>query len=504
MINLQNSESIEAHILVVDDESSVRELLQEFLSLEGYGVDTAADGNDALDHLGKSSYDIILTDLEMPGMNGLDLLKKADALGQSHKFIMLTGYGTVETAIMALKLGAIDYILKPFKLEELGLIIRNAIHRRKLEEENIRLKEALSLYQISEAMVMNSNVRSVIELILEKAMIELDADIIMLSLKEPLSSPRVKRMYKSAVGITARDAVRLLDRDKVFGMLREKRYVIVNGGGINAIASDDGPPVDVRSFLSVAVGFSDRFYGAFSAFRVKENMPFTEANRKLAAIFAERLTSLLEVKRSDEGLQLAMIESIESFANALEAKEPYTKGHSDRVSVYAKMLAERMHLDGKSVSDIAQAGRLHDIGKIGMRYDALTKTDGLSKEEYDQFKMHTIVGANILKPMKFLADIIPIILYHHERYDGKGYPEGLKGTEIPIGARVLAVCDSFDVMTSDRPYRKPLSRERVLADLKNNKGTQFDPEVVDAMLLLIEEGEVPIKDMEHWNGVIHA
>ena len=123
-MEIQKSDIREVHILVVDDESSIRELLQEYLSLEGYKVDSAKDGNDAFEYLRKNYYDIVLTDLEMPGMNGIELLKKANTQGLNHKFIILTGFGTVETAIMALKLGAVDYILKPFKLEELGLIIK--------------------------------------------------------------------------------------------------------------------------------------------------------------------------------------------------------------------------------------------------------------------------------------------------------------------------------------------------------------------------------------------
>ncbi len=493
-MEIQKSDIREVHILVVDDESSIRELLQEYLSLEGYKVDIAKDGNDAFEYLRKFYYDIVLTDLEMPGMNGIELLKKANTQGLNHKFIILTGFGTVETAIMALKLGAVDYILKPFKLEELGLIIKKAIQRRRLEEENIQLKEALSLYQISEAMVLNNNVRTVIELILEKAMNELDADIVLISLKETISSPRITRLLRSSINVTADDLEAFFDKEKIFKLLETERYLLLNGDQISSVRKSEASGIDIKSYLSVAIGLMNRFYGAFCAFRIKKDMPFTDAHRKLSTIFAERITSLLEVKRSDEGLQLAMIESIESLVKALEAKEPYTKGHSERVSVYAHVLAEKMHLDTKAVLNITQAGRLHDIGKIAIRYDSLTKKEGLTKEEYEQFKLHPVVGANILKPMSFLSDIIPLILYHHERYDGKGYPEGVKGENIPIGARILAICDSFDVMTSERPYRTALAKEQVISELTGNSGTQFDPGLVQSMLLLLEEGQIPTKD----------
>ncbi len=493
-MDMQNTDIKDVHILVVDDENSIRELLQEYLSLEGYKVDTAKDGNDAYEYLRKSYYDIVLTDLEMPGMNGIELLKKANSQGLNHKFIILTGFGTVETAIMALKLGAVDYILKPFKLEELGLIIKKAIQRRRLEEENIQLKEALSLYQISEAMVLNNNVRTVIELILEKAMNELDADIVLISLKETISSPRITRLLKSAVNITADELDATLDKGRIFDLLERERYILLNGKQINSLKKDNNSSIDIKSYLSVEIGLTGRFYGAFCAIRIEKDMPFTDVHRKLSTIFAERITSLLEVKRSDEGLQIAIIESIESLVKALEAKEPYTKGHSERVSVYAHLLAEKMHLDKRAVLNVTQAGRLHDIGKIAIRYDSLTKKEGLTKEEYEQFKLHPVVGANILKPMSFLSDIIPLILYHHERYDGKGYPEGIAGESIPLGARILAICDSFDVMTSERPYRTVLAKEQVIRELRQNSGSQFDPLLVDNMLLLLEEGHIPIKD----------
>ena len=493
-MQIQKSDMREVHILVVDDESSIRELLQEYLSLEGYKVDCAKDGNDAFEYLRKYYYDLVLTDLEMPGMNGIELLKKANTQGLNHKFIILTGYGTVETAIMALKLGAVDYILKPFKLEELGLIIKKAIQRRRLEEENIQLKEALSLYQISEAMVLNNNVRTVIELILEKAMNELDADIVLISLKETISSPRITRLLRSSINVTADELEAVFDKEKIFKLLETQRYLLLNGDQIAGIRKSVASGIEIKSYLSVAIGLMNRFYGAFCAFRIKKDMPFTDAHRKLSTIFAERITSLLDVKRSDEGLQLAMIESIESLVKALEAKEPYTKGHSERVSVYAHMLAEKLRLDTKVVLNITQAGRLHDIGKIAIRYDSLTKKEGLTKEEYEQFKLHPVVGANILRPMSFLADIIPLILYHHERYDGKGYPEGVKGENIPVGARILAICDSFDVMTSERPYRTALAKEQVISELTGNSGTQFDPVLVQSMLLLLKEGQIPTKD----------
>lgn len=170
-------------------------------------------------------------------------------------------------------------------------------------------------------------------------------------------------------------------------------------------------------------------------------------------------------------------EIIECIVSALDAKDPYTAGHSQRVSDMALALSALLGLPRAEVEKIHIAAHLHDIGKIGVPDAVLNKLDGLSDEEWEAIKKHPKIGADILSKSRHLNELKDIVLYHHERYDGKGYPAGLKGKEIPIGARIIAICDSIDAMTSDRGYRSAYSLDRCYEEIKKNLGRMYDPDI---------------------------
>ncbi|MDO8886598.1 HD domain-containing phosphohydrolase [Candidatus Oleimmundimicrobium sp.] len=169
-------------------------------------------------------------------------------------------------------------------------------------------------------------------------------------------------------------------------------------------------------------------------------------------------------------LEELYIETIKAFVEAIEAKDSYTRGHSENVTKYAIMIADKIDFSEEDKRTIKSAGLLHDIGKIGIKEDILNKPGGLTKEEYDIVKTHPYIAVQILGQISNLKDVIPIIYHHHEKYDGKGYLKKLKGEEIPLGARILAVVDSFDAMTSARPYRPALSFDKAVKKLKENVG----------------------------------
>ncbi|MFQ5901176.1 MAG: HD domain-containing phosphohydrolase [Thermodesulfobacteriota bacterium] len=189
-----------------------------------------------------------------------------------------------------------------------------------------------------------------------------------------------------------------------------------------------------------------------------------------------------------EDLKGLLLGTIESLASAIDAKSHWTKGHSERVTEYALMIGKEMGLDGDSLNDLRLVGLLHDVGKIGTYGAILDKPAKLMKKEFEMVKEHPRKGAEILTPIKQFKDIIPAIEYHHESYNGRGYPDGLKGKDIPIMARILCVTDAYDSMTSDRPYRKALGREKAIEELKRCAGTQFDPSIVDAFLKILSKG----------------
>jgi len=180
------------------------------------------------------------------------------------------------------------------------------------------------------------------------------------------------------------------------------------------------------------------------------------------------------------------LDTIRALAAAIDAKDPYTKGHSERVAKMSVTLAQELNLSDRDIENIEYTALLHDIGKIGIADSILGKKDSLTIQEYDKIKEHTIMGANIIEPVDFLKNSYWAIYHHHEKYNGKGYPDGLKSEDIPILARIIAAADAYDAMNSDRPYRKKLNKNKILQELKDQSGKQFDPEVVKALISLLD------------------
>ena len=194
-----------------------------------------------------------------------------------------------------------------------------------------------------------------------------------------------------------------------------------------------------------------------------------------------------------ENLQDAFVGTIKSLAETIDAKDAYTRGHSEKVSLYAEATARGLGLEGDELQTIRYAGYLHDVGKIGIPDAILTKPGKLTVEEFGVIKKHPVLSERILKPVDFPFPVQPVVRHHHERYDGKGYPDNLTGMEIPLGARILAVADSYEAMTSDRPYRKALSVVKAIEELECNRGTQFDPRVVDEFVKIVG-AEKPLRN----------
>ena len=189
-------------------------------------------------------------------------------------------------------------------------------------------------------------------------------------------------------------------------------------------------------------------------------------------------------KLQSDNIQL--FDTIKVLALALDARDHYTHGHSREVTEYAVAIAQEMGLSVKEIEIIRDAGILHDIGKIGIADALLLKPGRLTDEEYEQIKKHPEIGKSILEPVQCLADKIPLIYHHHERIDGTGYPQGLSGDDIPLGARILAIADSYQAMTSDRPYRKALSMQVAISELEKFRGRQFDSKIVDVFLRILK------------------
>lgn len=242
-----------------------------------------------------------------------------------------------------------------------------------------------------------------------------------------------------------------------------------------------------KSFISVPLRVKNRIIGVLNINSPETSRRFEERDVRLLTILADQAAITLENIELYHNLQNFYLEMVQTLARAIDAKDSYTHDHADRARHYARLIGRKLSLPEVMLRHIEYAALMHDIGKIGIEERILHKAGRLSDDEREIIKKHPAIGNRIIAPVAFLSPVAPMVLYHQEKYDGSGYPEGLKGEEIPLGARIVAVIDAFDAMTSDRPYRKALPREVAVAELMKNVGTQFDPKVVTVFLEILDE-----------------
>jgi response regulator RpfG family c-di-GMP phosphodiesterase len=331
-------------ILIVDDEETIRLALRKFLRSRGYEVEIAGSGDQALEILDQQSFSLMLCDVRMPGMTGVQVVPQARARDRDLAIIMLTAVNDAATATETLSSGATDYLMKPVELADLQQAVDRALHKR--------------------------------------------------------------------------------------GELIEQRRL-------------------------------DKL--------IREEVALRTA----------------ELEREKESLRLMSISIAETLINAMEAKDLYLRGHSQRVAELAGQLAEEMGLEERICEDLRVAGRLHDVGKIGIREAILNKPGSLTPEEFEHVKQHVKIGLDILAPLFHIREPLKYVEHHHEHWDGAGYPLGLVGEAIPLGARILCAADTFDALTSKRAYREPLEPLAALEHLRVDVGKHFDPCVYDALVSVV-------------------
>jgi putative nucleotidyltransferase with HDIG domain len=349
-------------ILIVDDEIGPRESLRMILKPH-YNIFTAENGYAAIQMAGQTDLDVITLDLKMPGMAGIDTLKEIRGINPDVMVIIITGYGTLQSAIEGIRYGVFDYISKPFSVPEIMQIIDKAVNRKRL---NLKINEFLKTFFDE-------------------------------SLPDSEANPN-----------------------------------LLVQGGIQGLAS----------FRWMDMGLSD----------------------------------------NQNCLEFAKV-----LATTLEAKDPYTSGHSERVCYYSDVISRKLSLSPKDRTELQIAAYLHDIGKVGISDRFINKKETLNSTDWAIIRQHTQKSIELLAPLKLSSNIVSFIQYHHEHYDGTGYPGGLIGEHIPLGARIIALADSYDSMTSARPYRKPLSPGEARNELLKCSGKQFDPRLVSLFSDILKE-----------------
>jgi response regulator RpfG family c-di-GMP phosphodiesterase len=497
-------------VLIVDDEKFIRDILADFLGMEGYIVRTAEDGAAALEELHSHHYDLIISDLKMPRMGGIELLEAIGTAAPNALTVIMTGFGTVETAIDAMKRGAYDYILKPFKVEEVIRVVQRGIDKQRLSAENLRLREAVSLYAVSEAIAASLSLDEVLATIGDTALEELKGDLVSTWLDDGEGGYFERQRLIRSAGAdsgspdsavpTLRSPASIPPPNEPspgsmdYGAMSPRAFVehysgysgLLEQGTKGSRFFSSPPSAPLVSLVSVPLRMKARLLGWIGVASFTKLKRFNEGHRKLLSIVGSRAAAAIENARLYEDLRATFRQTIEGLARAIDKMDRYTAGHSERVADYAMQLAHRLGLPIDVIEIVRQSALMHDIGKIGCVMN-LNKPGKLTQDEYEVFKRHPIYGRDILDPIKFLHPLIPGVHLHHERWDGRGYPIGLKGQDVPLIARIISVADTYDAMTSDRAYRRALPHEVAVGEIERCSSTQFDPEVAHTFNVRIEE-----------------
>jgi len=493
-------------VLIVDDEATICNLLRDILRDEGYDVQFTQDARDGLDLIKNNSFDIVISDIRMPRIDGIDILSYTKKFDPDISVILMTGYASIETAQKAIRFGASDYITKPFQLKEIPIIVERALRAHQLKLENKRLMKQLeetnlfleqkveerteelsTLYKISREVSSSLSIDEVLKTVLQRTTSILNAKIGAIFLFDT-----EKRLFFLRVhtGIKKRDIkdIKLKLGEKISGWVAKKDKLLL----IKDISKDrrfrniSKENFYKKSLISQPLKSKGKIIGVINISNKKGKDGFTKDDEKLLRAIALESSIAIENALLYSRLSNVYMQTIKALASALEARDVYHHRHSENVTTYAVGIAKELRLSPKRINIIKEACQLHDLGKIGIPDAILLKKSSLNNKEWEIIKTHSKKGANILSPLVFLKEVRELVTQHHERFDGKGYPNGCKGRKIKLGARIMAVADSVDAMISNRPYRKSLTLKETINELKRNSRTQFDPRIVKACLKLLK------------------
>ncbi|HMK49218.1 MAG TPA: HD domain-containing phosphohydrolase [Thermodesulfovibrionales bacterium] len=477
-------------VLIVDDDPMIRDALAEILSsVGGYKTEVAVNGSDGISKIKERRYDMIFTDLTMPQVNGIDLLKETRKIDADIPVVVITGFSTIENAVAAMKEGAYDFITKPFKIDKvISLAKRIEGEKRQLEDIVDKEDQKASIAKLNSELFCKLQEISVFQ----SLSTELDGFYNNKDIYERLVG-MVTRLFsvKEASfgilengGLKVKGAIGTRQKDmsvagSIFeNVLRRGTYYVAKSGEIN-------PHTEMTiksSFLSIPLTINNEVFGMLNLAEKDDGAAFSQDEIYLAINFAKKAALRIENNALYDVLYNNLVSALKSLVMIIEARDPYTRHHSERVTQYSLEIAEIMALSEDDKEAIRFGGYLHDIGKIGVRDTVLLKPDRLTDEEIQEIRLHPVIGDNIMKPLNFFSKEKPLIRNHHERFDGRGYPDGLEGEEIPMIVRIIAVADAYDAMTSSRPYRKARSHEFATEEMVRCSNSQFDPEVVKAFL----------------------
>ncbi len=499
-----NMDSESLRILLVDDEENIREALREYLSaIDRHQVVTAANGEQALDRFAADQFDCAFLDLKMPGMSGVELLARLKEVDQTLPVVIMTGYPSMDAAIDTMRQGASDFLIKPFNLNQVKLTLERVVREQRILKDNLHLSERLKhqaameklnrelsrrireqniIYRISEALAKLQTSEEIYQGMVDLVCRHLDAKKAAVLLLDRSSNQllviAVHGFDNMVVGKTVGDL-----GEGVCGKVAEE--------GECMLASADGDPyleellpVEERC-LALPIKIREEIFGVLLVADKHGGVAFQGEDIFIARFLLDKAALNIENIALYESMVANMRSTLGALVGAMEAKDPYTRQHSRRVTNFSVLTAQIMGLSLDQIESLRFAAYLHDIGKIGVKDYVLLKDAELSPDEFEHIKLHPVIGENIIKDMDLNADELAIIRHHHERWDGSGYPDGIGGHSIPLLARIVAVADAFDAMTSDRPYRVAKNGADAVTELERYAGMQFDKEVVNAFVEML-------------------
>lgn len=510
-------------LLIIDSERKFLQKITKYFQKRNITSHAATSASMAAAMLRGKPYPIVITDFFLPDETD-NLLEVVRRHRPEALVIILTGYGTLDTAVAAIREGCFDYLRKPVKIDQLMEVINRATEQiegslksypqivvetppesysripfqKKTQEEFYRA----SRYQANLSLVMtelddSEGIHSIGgpergNFLLKKVAPSIRKQLRNSDFIYPYGEDRLGIVLPKTSRMGAVEIARKLQR------MFSEQEIQVDSQSIRislsfGIASYPEDPIltdtQLIKFAEDALDTAKKngkhqigFYGLdiFSPSTLS-----AKVNRESA-----KLSKLVQSKHGLwRKLKKVYVESLDSLVNSSHAEEDYYKVHSANVSRYAQEIARMLELDNWLVEKIKYAGILHDIGKIGMPKEILLKPDRLTGEEFNKIKRHCEIGVQLVRDAHFLQEEIPIIMHHHEWFDGSGYPCGLKGEDIPLGARILGMVDTFDSLTQKRCYRKRYAPEEAMEEIKKYSGLQFDPELVNCMEKLFQQKE---------------
>jgi putative nucleotidyltransferase with HDIG domain len=514
-------------ILVIDDDRRVLELLQISLAQNGFRVATSGTGEEGLEMVRKAPPDLVILDLRLPRKTGFEVCAALkSSKDTSHiPIIMVSASAEIDSRLQGLMHGADDYLTKPFSPKELLIKVRRIFERieraelltsknRELESEVARNREDLvvrnkelrfQVYSLETLMGLSHQLNSSLEMgdllntLILSVVGQLRVGSACLFLTDQRENPtRLEAWtYKGVKEELVRAISFPVDSPFIRALIpsegEEGRPVrVADFENDPALASAIGPLHAVGLTLVSPVLIRDRLSAVLAVGEKVSGQDFHSADLEMLKALSESAGIAIENARLFQDLQEAYVSTVRLLVSRIEEKDPYTHGHTERVAGYAVGIAKELGFRQDEVQRIQFGAFLHDIGKVHTQDDILHKPGALTDEEWRLVKAHPVRGAEMIRGVKFLERVTDMVRHHHERVDGRGYPDGLVGDQISLGAKIVNVADAFDAMTTDRPYRAGLSIEQAIAQMTEKAGTQFAAEIVEVFVTALRADRIPV------------